>query len=133
MAKVYFLWNDDYSVGIDEIDDQHKKIFSMLNNLYDAFMLNKHHEMINDIINEMVDYSIYHFKTEEKYFEKFQYTDRVDHIFEHKQFIEAANNFKKKSNSTITFKVINFLTDWLKNHVMVSDKGYVKCFKDNGL
>jgi hemerythrin len=47
--------------------------------------------------------------------------------------IEIDNQHRDKNSSALTYKLINFLREWLVNHILVSDKEYVKCFKENGL
>jgi hemerythrin len=133
---VFFRWKDSMSVKSEEIDNQHKKLVGMLNELYMAFINKEHKEKMDAVINQLIDYTRYHFDTEEKYFIAFRYPDKENHIKEHKQFKEKINEFVKdyKANSnTLTYKVINFLRDWLMNHIMVTDMKYVECFLQNGV
>ncbi|HAN19103.1 MAG: hypothetical protein A2X13_02585 [Bacteroidetes bacterium GWC2_33_15] len=136
MKTEFFPWKEEYSVKVKEIDDQHKVLIKLLNKLYDAFMKKEHSTIIGDIIQELTDYASYHFGTEEKYFKRFNYKESEKHLSEHKIFTEKVNEFKKeyeKNKSALTFTIINFLRDWLKNHILISDKKYSDFFAQNGI
>lgn len=136
MKTEFFPWKEEYSVKVKEIDDQHKVLIKLLNKLYDAFMKKEHSTIIGDIIQELTDYASYHFGTEEKYFKRFNYKESEKHLSEHKSFTEKVNEFKKeyeKNKSALTFTIINFLRDWLKNHILISDKKYSDFFAQNGI
>ncbi|OFX26234.1 MAG: hypothetical protein A2041_11695 [Bacteroidetes bacterium GWA2_31_9b] len=136
MKTEFFPWKDEYGVKVKEIDNQHKVLIGMLNKLYDAFMKKEHGEIIGEIIQELTDYAIYHFEVEEKYFKKFNYSDSDNHVKEHRNFSEKVNEFRKefeKNKSVLTFTIINFLRNWLMNHILVSDKKYSDNFTQNGL
>jgi hemerythrin len=129
-------WSDKYSLQIDEIDDQHKKLVSMINELHDAMMHAKSKEVSLDIINKMADYTKYHFSVEEKYMKKFDYPDYNVHKLLHDQFIQKVTVFKREYESGkngLNFEILNFLKDWLVSHIQGSDKKYVPFFKENGL
>lgn len=136
MSTVFFPWKDAYSVSVIEIDNQHKAITEMLNELYDSFMKKEHENRLGEILSRLSDYAVYHFETEEKYFSLFRYSKRTAHIQEHLDFTDKIKAFRKefdKNSSALTYKLINFLREWLMNHILVSDKEYVTCFKENGL
>jgi hemerythrin len=136
MATTFFSWQDTYSVNIKEIDNQHKAIIDMLNDLYDAFLNKEHSQKTGEILDRLTDYANYHFHTEEEYFEMFKYAKRSSHMHEHKIFIEKVKAFREEFNqnpTALTYKIINFLREWLVNHIEISDKEYVSCFKGNGL
>jgi len=81
-----YTWDPEYSVEVKEIDKQHKKIFEILERLHVAIRDERTDEFITDIIEQLVSYSIYHFKTEEKYFDKFDYKYTKQHKAQHKGY-----------------------------------------------
>jgi hemerythrin len=136
MAQAFFEWKEEYSVKVGEIDNQHKIIIQMLNDLYVAFMKKEHQQTLGKIIEELKNYAVYHFETEEKYFHQFTFTGKIEHINEHEKFKEKVNLFSeefKRNNSALTYSVISFLKDWLNTHILINDKKYMQCFSENGL
>ena len=124
MSKNLIEWSEKYSIGYDEIDDQHKKLVEMINELYNSFLKGEADKVAESIIQKMIEYTDYHFKTEEKYFEKYNYSDTELHIEQHKGFVDQVTNFFnefKKGSVVISYDIMNFLRDWLVAHIQNSD------------
>lgn len=122
-------WNDSFSVSIDKIDNQHKKLISLLNSLYDAMKEGKGKDKLAGILDELIEYTEYHFKSEEEMFLKYSYSDKESHVKEHddlRQQVVALQNKLKNGQGSITNEVLVFLKNWLNNHIMVADKKYSK-------
>lgn len=129
-------WTDEFSVGVFEIDNQHKGLVKLINKLYDAMTYGQANKILREIIQELVKYTQIHFATEEKYFEKFDYEESDDHIQEHQKFIEAVAKFKEgfeAGNIVLSVDIFKFLKNWLTNHILGSDKKFTACFNNNGL
>lgn len=129
-------WEQKHSVGVKELDDQHKKLFEIINRLFDAMQASKDITELNAVLADMDDYAHYHFATEEKYFDQFDFEDKEAHIAQHRAFDEKAENFIKKNalgDSTLSFDVLDFLEDWWLGHINNVDKQYTKCFNEHGL
>jgi hemerythrin len=136
MADNFIQWQDKYSVKVKKIDKQHMKLINMINELYDAYINKKQSDKVSLTINQMIEYAALHFMTEEKYFIKYEFNDSINHIKEHKYFIQKINEFQeehKQNKSSLSLEVLYFLQDWLINHILVSDKKYIDCFKNGGL
>ena len=92
--------------------------------------------IIGNVLNELINYTAVHFKTEEKYFNQFNYPDSIAHKLEHSNFVNKVLTFKKEfdeGRQSMTIDVLNFLVSWLKNHILISDKNYSNFFNENGL
>ncbi|HVN71303.1 MAG TPA: bacteriohemerythrin [Desulfomonilia bacterium] len=129
-------WNDNLSVHVGEIDRQHQQLIKMINDLDDAMKQGKGKEVLGKIVKGLSDYTAYHFSTEEKYFSQFGYPAAEVHIREHRTFVDKVTDFKKKFETNrigLSTDVINFLSDWLKNHIQVTDHKYGPFLKEKGL
>lgn len=129
-----FQWNDAmYSVGSEKIDKQHKKLVELLNSLYEAMSKGKGNDVLGPILNELVNYTVVHFKTEEDLFTKYNYPGKTLHKAEHKKFVDEVASFKSEfdtGKAMISIKLMTFLKDWLVKHIKGSDKQYTQFFVD---
>lgn len=133
---VLISWDESLSVNVQEIDNQHQKIVKMINKLHDAMRQGKGKDVLGKIINNLVKYTQIHFQTEEKYFAKFDYPNAETHKKEHQNFVKKVIEFREDFESGrlgLTIQVMNFLRDWLTNHIQGSDKKYSKFFNERGL
>ena len=129
----FFEWDDKLSVDIPEIDNQHKKLIAIINLMYQKTMENAQNEAINKIINDLVDYTKYHFSFEEEQFDRIGYPETISHKREHGIFIKKINKYKKKSDAgelILSVSLSEFLKDWLFNHIMRTDHRYKDYFAD---
>src|SRR5680860_388270 len=132
-------WEDKYSIGIVEIDDQHKKMLSIINRLHNLLEEKKNDSPneIEAIIQEMVDYAIYHFQTEEKYFKLFSYEKSEEHIGIHNQYKAKIEDWHKRYSETkdgaIFFEISTYLHDWWTWHINNSDRDYAPLLIENGV
>lgn len=128
-------WEEIYSVNVAEIDEQHKKIFGIMNSLSVA-KGKEDKKTILSVIKELEDYSVYHFATEEKYFAKFDYPDKDRHIKMHLSFVNQVKKIKKDEldGTQITARdILEFLKNWWINHIQREDIEYSDFFNQHGL
>ncbi len=129
-------WDDKYSVGVAQIDDQHKLIFSAINELFDVINTNDPEKYLKGVVDELLKYKNIHFATEEKYFEMFNYEGTKKHEERHKQFseeLEALIEKYPKYTMEFAFELVDFVENWLIDHIMNTDQKYKECFKSHGL
>lgn len=127
MAEKFIEWSNIYTVGIDIIDNQHKKIFELINKTY-------YIDQMNDIeyqklLNELNIYANNHFKLEEKLFEITKYPGTMTHLQEHNNFREKIKQWNEKSKSVFEFELFDFLVDWLIEHILHVDMKYASFIK----
>ena len=120
-----FTWSDAYSIGNDEIDLQHKKLFNILNRLYDNSYLVESKLDIYFLLDELIDYADFHFKAEHEYMREIGYNNiekqTIEHIYFTNEVLRLIQN-REKSTSELTKETIVFLGKWLLHHVTVEDK-----------
>mgnify|MGYP001013374245 CR=1 FL=1 len=129
---VLYEWTEKIAVGITTIDDQHKKLISLINDLNEAMRERKATEVIGKVLQELTDYTVYHFGNEERAFQKYQYPDTAAHLAAHKVFVDKLNELienNKKGQLGISISVLDFLMDWISNHILKTDRQYVPFFQ----
>lgn len=118
-------WNEAMSVGVEELDAQHQQLIRLINDAYEAMQVHDEHRM-TVLLDQMGDYAVTHFSTEEKYLEKYGVPEIDSHKFQHTKFNETVKDFKKKLDSrTNLSKIFVFLSRWLASHIMEVDMQYV--------
>lgn len=130
------VWDDKYSVGVQIIDNQHKEMFKTINELIETLEGMPTKEQVDKIIESLIAYKKFHFATEEKYFAEFGYEGSADHMAKHQEFskkLETLIAESKGDSVDLAFNLVDFLEDWLIDHLMVTDQKYVECFKSHGL
>ena len=128
-----YQWSDEYSLGIEEIDQQHRRLIEIANQIYeimnDQWRLDKYNQIL-EVLGELKDYTIYHFKSEEEYMAKIGYKKRFSHAIEHSAFVEKLNavdlrDIDEKQDKYLR-DLLGFITDWVVNHIMTTDKLYAQ-------
>jgi len=120
-------WDDSFSVGILSIDKQHQKLITMINDLAEAMKQGKGKEITKKIIDDLTNYTSEHFTTEENLFYQYNYDETIEHLKEHKDFIERVKTFRtdfEAGKIGLSIKLMHFLSDWLKKHILETDKKY---------
>ncbi|AZN36631.1 bacteriohemerythrin [Iodobacter ciconiae] len=127
---VFFEWSDELSVGIQEIDEQHKVLIDLLNVLHDAIRLHHGSEASGHILGRLADYTRSHFMVEESLMRILGYPDYDEHKRCHEDLIKQMNDLQARllGGEAITFELMHFLRNWLINHIMEGDKRYTKHF-----
>ncbi len=129
-------WNDGMSMKIREIDVQHQKLIKLINDLNDAMQLGQGQAALGKIVAELTNYTVMHFSMEEKLLEKHGYPDIAGHKHEHKKFINEVSAFKKGFDGGkigLSVKVMGFLSTWLREHIMGTDKKYASFLHNKGV
>jgi hemerythrin len=131
-----FEWNESYSVKVEILDGQHKKLFAVLQELHEAMKLGHGREITGGVLKRLLDYTIDHFATEETLMEKCKFPGLGAHRGEHHKLTNQVLAFKKEFDTgvgNITPQLMSFLEDWLKNHIKKMDQGYSEFLNAHGL
>ncbi len=129
-------WGPQLSVGINSIDEQHKKLVNMINALNDALNSGESREVMVKIFNGLAVYCDKHFTFEEELFNTHGYAGKAGHKAEHDKLRKQVMDLKQKldgGNFMIGLELMGFLKDWLTNHIMKSDKAYVSDLVGKGV
>ena len=127
-------WDTSLSTGIDDIDDDHKKLLDVINVL--GTDDDKSREELTAILNDLVDYTRYHFSREEEMMEQHGYESLEKHQEEHGFFVaklmDLGEMLESEELSITRTEASAFLSMWLTRHIRWSDFDYVSCVKGNG-
>ena len=128
MASEQFVeWKNDYSVGIDSIDQQHKKLLNLINQLQTAVDYSTGEEFEREALDELVDYTKTHFTYEEGLMKDNDYPDFEPHKAQHEKMfakVEEVLAEYEQDQDTAMANAAEYLKDWLINHINGTDKEY---------
>lgn len=132
-------WKPEFSCYDRTIDEQHKKMIDMINEMYELSLYDDHidrYDSIVEIFSSLTDYAIYHFGHEEKLFKEHDYDsfNTKVQIHEHKSFINkvatmSLYDLDENQNKTIS-TMLDFLSKWLEHHILLIDKRFVEFLKE---
>ena len=129
-------WSEDYSVGIKDMDEEHKKLIEIINTLYDAMKIGKSKDVLEKVFSDLLSYTTVHFTDEELLMENNNYPGLVDQRNQHNQFvakIEEQYEKFKSGFSLVSVEIMNFLKEWLLNHIKQYDKKYGAYLNEKGI
>ena len=120
-------WTTELSVRNSKIDNEHQRWIELFNNFYTGIAEGKTKERLEELILGMLDYTRYHFSSEETFMQSINYPNIQKHTGEHAAFIKKIEEFHQKFISgklILSLEVTNFLKTWLVNHIKGSDMQY---------
>ncbi|QMV62342.1 bacteriohemerythrin [Pseudomonas berkeleyensis] len=128
----YLDWSDDLNTGITVIDDQHKRIVAMINQL-DAAQRAASKVQAGEVIDELIDYTISHFAFEEAMIEEAGYIFTKAHKRVHALFIKRVEDYRERFNrgEDIADELKGMLGRWLFSHIRSDDRNYVEAVNEN--
>jgi hemerythrin len=120
-------WTEDLSVGVTEIDNQHKELFRQINMLIEACHQGRGAQAVGEVLSFLDSYARLHFGTEEDYMQKYQFPGMESHRRQHQEFIanltEVKERFAQEGPGVHIVVITNrILAGWLNNHIRRSDK-----------
>ena len=129
----YFQWDSSVETGIIEIDQQHKRLVEIINEFHAAMVKAKGREVMGDVIRRLVNYTKYHFASEEKtMLEVGKFTGYMEHRGLHDKLTKQVEEFQERhatGQKVQTMEFLEFLKDWLFKHIKIEDMKYVSCVK----
>jgi hemerythrin-like metal-binding protein len=136
------VWKDDYLVGVDKIDQQHKILFEMLGTLLtlreDVGPIDERVAKLSALLERLNNYAVYHFRTEEFLIDR--YLDGDNSVLAHKEAHSAyANSLQgfegrfQSGDASVVNDLIDFIYNWWIGHIMATDKGLGKALNEAGV
>jgi hemerythrin len=123
-------WNDRLSVGVTMIDNDHKHLVSLVNELHDAVKSAHGKEVLGHVLDGLITYTKTHFAREESEMAKYQFPQAPEHTREHtaltRQVLEIQAKYRAGNSAVLSMEVMAFLRDWLLKHIQASDSALGK-------
>ncbi|WP_300673140.1 bacteriohemerythrin [Desulfoluna sp.] len=128
-------WSDDLLFHIDEIDDQHRNLFLLINRLIGHKRNHGPREELIDLLRVLVAFAQTHFRTEENHMTESHYPHALEHYEEHEEFTKCIHNFMgdyERGKEDLSDKMLTFLRHWWNTHVAKSDQTLARYLKEKG-
>jgi hemerythrin len=120
----FINWSSRYSVGSAEFDYHHQVLVNLINELHEAMRGGKGSQVLGDILAQLADYTVFHFSAEESAMQARAYPEAAGHEQAHEAFVQQVQDFQARFQASrlgLSIEVMNFLKDWLINHIQNDD------------
>ncbi len=134
-----FVWTQEYSVGIESIDEQHQHFFDIANKIMEMSDSNSSEGRdLFESLEELGNYAFYHLDTEENYFDEYNFEGKEEHVNAHNLFRKKVNEFMDRARKGEDIKKImneaaSYSGEWLLQHILIMDKKYTKFLVERGV
>jgi len=133
----FMEWTGSFSVGVAVFDDEHKKLIALINRLHECASGGRDLPALKSICDELVDYTLQHFRHEEEYFDEWGYPGAKEHTARHEQLQRRVyayrNRLQGAEGMELALEMLRFLSDWLQRHIMIEDRKYGQFLLQKGL
>jgi hemerythrin-like metal-binding protein len=124
--KPFITWDDSWAVGIDDIDDDHKKLVKLIQKLFGALISAQGAVYVKALFCELIDYTKYHFQREEEIYAENNYDKLNKHKELHQSLIRqvldmSRNIMEQGETEAVSDELFEFLKGWLINHIINED------------
>jgi hemerythrin-like metal-binding protein len=133
---LWFAWDDSFAVGIHTFDEDHKRLFRLVNELHDSVDIGAQEEELRRALSELIRYTMTHFQAEEAAMKGFSYPGLDEHHEQHEQLTQQVLAFVRQyghGQATIGLSLLTFLQDWLTHHVLETDHRMSDFLRTRGL
>ncbi len=117
-------WSDSFLIGVDAVDRQHRHLVDILNRLHEAMQLGGKPHDVSRVLTDLVNYTRYHFSTEESLMRDSNYPGYEEHARKHQAMVAKADEFSGEvmaGKASATLRLMPFLKDWLGKHILETD------------
>jgi hemerythrin len=125
-------WNDAFSVGVQKLDEQHRQFLFLTNQLFDSMQGTQDRQVVGSVLKELQQSMAIHFKAEESLMKMYHYPNINEHSLEHEEAIRKVNKLVvdyERDLQTVDIELLKFLSDWIQNHILQTDRKYIPFFR----
>jgi len=125
-------WNEKISVGVKSMDDGHKRMIAIMNQLHDGIQAGHSKEVLASVLDQLMNYTVDHFGQEEAYLEQVGYKDIDTHRMQHAQMVyrivKLQESLKHRPIIMLDLELNGHLQSWFVNHIQGTDMMYSALF-----
>jgi len=132
----YLNWDSKYSVSIKSFDQDHQRLFAIINQLHDGMKSGHGKQVLQPVLAELLAYTQHHFGREEAVMKSCAYPKLWPHMEQHRTFTAKVKNFSEQYEAgaaAVTVEVLDFLTQWLATHIKDTDRQYSEFLQAKGV
>jgi len=129
-------WNDRYSVGVKVLDDQHKGLIGILNELHEAMLKAQAESVSGPLLQRLLDYTRVHFAAEDRFMSESRFPGLAQHRAQHEALTQKLGEYltrRQRGETGIQIQLLHFLRDWLATHIQKEDKEYGPWLNEHGI
>ncbi len=126
-------WTDELSIGVPEMDEQHRKLVDLLNRFYDAVEKGERAEAVTTLLQGAKDYTNFHFNSEERFMEEIGYPELEAHRKAHQNLVSEVNLAEEKykqGDEKAVRGLASFLLSWIYTHIAKTDRKYAEFYRE---
>lgn len=123
MGKIQ--WSDELSVGVEQIDSQHKELIRIANGLINAVTLGRERKTLDNVLKKLREYTVFHFNSEEELMEITHFPKRNEHVADHVRLKRNVKDYQRqlyKQENLTPDAVLEFMKGWLLSHLLTYDR-----------
>lgn len=126
-------WSDEFSVGVEELDQQHRHLVTLINKLIDNQGASISSEITPRVLGGLLNYVQQHFSLEEELMAKHDFPGLEDHRKHHMAFTEALISIVDNPEDTPAEELLIYLDEWLRSHILHDDQDFREFFIEKGV
>jgi hemerythrin len=130
-------WNDKFSVGVAKFDEEHQRLFAMVNDLFDGVNAGRGKDVLASIAEGLIAYARFHLANEERLLAHHGYPGLEGHKAQHRKLTRAVQRIQERLDAGATDamarEVVRFLNEWLVQHILGTDKAYSAFLNGKGI
>jgi hemerythrin len=130
------IWDQSWCIGVKNVDAQHQNLVALVNKLNQAMSEGKGKSVLEEILESLVSYTRAHFRDEERMMEQNAYPDLIEHKRKHVELTKKVLDFQAEFKSGamgMSIDIMQFLTTWLRGHILGTDAKYVDLMRSKGV
>lgn len=129
-------WKEQFKVGVKEIDEQHRHLLEIINQIIASIEKKNEWQTTSSIIDSLINYAYNHFATEERYMSEGEYPELTWHVGLHLEFIRKVFAMSEEvtlKGAEIQREMLSYVTTWYPNHVLGVDRKYIQYLSKKGI